>query len=159
MKNIKIYSEEEIKSPQAPLEKKRRRFWNEKAEQLAKSPKTCHLNKTTITGVIDVSWTMKKTSFIEGDARKLLESERELFSDDDPTSASRLGKQKKETLGKNLDRMAAAHEAVERHDANIEKYKKEKEANALKRAKVLMDGAYSELKKAQEAATKSIKVS
>lgn len=54
--------------------------------------------------------------------------------------------------------MAVAHEAVERHDAKIEEYKKANDSSALKREKDLMDGAYSELKKAQEAAAKSIKV-
>lgn len=34
MKNIKIYSDKEIESPEAHLERKRGRFWNEKAEQL-----------------------------------------------------------------------------------------------------------------------------
>lgn len=89
---------------------------------------------------------------------KLLEDEKELFSKDDPTSVSKLGQQKKEMLGKNLERMAVAHEAVERHDAKIEEYKKANDSSALKREKDLMDGAYSELKKAQEAAAKSIKV-
>ncbi|KAL9976591.1 hypothetical protein ACROYT_G013912 [Oculina patagonica] len=57
-------------------------------------------------------------------------------------NASRLEQPKKKTLGKNLDRMAAAHDAVERHDAKIEDYKKANEANVLKREKVLMDGVY-----------------
>lgn len=40
MKNMKVYTEQELKSPQSELKRKRRRFWNDKAEQLAKSPKT-----------------------------------------------------------------------------------------------------------------------
>ena len=158
MKNIKIYSDKEIESPQAHLERKRRRFWNEKAAQLAKCPKMSHCNKTTIAGIIDVSWTMKKTSLIETEARKLLDDERELRFNEDPTSASKLGQQKKETLGKNLECITAAHLALEGHDAKVEELKRGNKSSALKREKAFMEGAYTELKKAQEAAVKSIKV-
>ena len=51
MKNIKIYTDEEIASPLSDMERKRRQFWNEKAEQLVKSPKTSHCGKTTIAGI------------------------------------------------------------------------------------------------------------
>ena len=83
------------------MERKRRLFCKEKAEQLAKCPKTSHCNKTTIPGIIDVSWTIKKTSLIETEARKLLDDERELRFNEDPTSARKLRQQKKEMLGKN----------------------------------------------------------
>ena len=90
--------------------------------------------------------------------RKLLEDERELRFNEDPTGASKLGQQKKETLGKNLERMTAAHLALEGHDAKVEELKRGNKSSALKREKALMEGAYTELKKAQEAAVKSIKV-
>lgn len=64
--------------------------------------------------------------------------------------------------------MAAAHLTVESHDADIEKCQKEfkkgksiQEKNAstvkYKRQKALIEGAYTELKRAQEATLKSIK--
>ena len=169
MKNIKIYTEEEIANPKSEMERKRRRFWNEKAEQLVKSCKTSHCGKTTIAGIIDVAWTLRKTSFIEGGARKLMEDEKELFAKDEIESGRKLGQQKSDTIAKNLDRMAAAHLAVERHDGDIEKCQKEfkkgkslQEKNAstvkYKRQKALIDGAYTELKRAQEATLKSIKI-
>ena len=168
MKNIKIYTEEEINLPKSEMERKRRRFWNEKAEQVAKSSKTSHCSKTTIAGIIDVAWTLRKTSLIEGEARKLIEDEKELFAKDDIESGSKLGQQKSDTIGKNLERMAAAHLAVESHDADIQACQKEfkkgksiKDKNSstlkYKREKALMDGAYTELKRAQDATTKSIK--
>ena len=168
MKNMKVYTEQELKSPQSELERKRRRFWNDKAEQLAKSPKTSHCNKTTLAGIIDVSWTLRKTGMIEGDARKLIHDEKELCAGED--EVNKLGKQKKETLAKNLERMAAAHAAVETLDAELEKCKQSfqmgnisvKEKSALKAEyngkKDLMDGAYTELKRAQEASVKAIKI-
>lgn len=169
MKNIKIYTDEEIASPKSEMERKRRRFWNEKAEQLAKSPKTSHCGKTTIAGIIDVAWTLRKTSFIEGEARKLIQDEKELFAIDDIECGNKLGQQKSDTIAKNLDRMAAAHSAVESHDADIENCQKEfkkgksiQQKNAstakYKRQKALIDGAYTELKRAQEATLKSIKI-
>ena len=79
MKNIKIYTDEEIASPQSNMERKRRWFWEGKAEQLVKSPKTSHCGKTTIGGIIDVAWTLRKTSFIEGEARKLIQDEKKSY--------------------------------------------------------------------------------
>lgn len=168
MKNIKIYTEEEIASPKSEMERKRRLVWNEKAEQLSKSSKTSNCGKTTIAGIIDVSWTLRKTSFIEGEARKLIEDEKELFANDDIESGSKLGQQKSDTIAKNLDPMAAAHLTVESHDAEIEKCQKEfKKGKSIqekiastvkcKRQKALIEGAYTELKRAQEATLKSIK--
>ncbi|KAJ7371628.1 hypothetical protein OS493_024305 [Desmophyllum pertusum] len=120
MKNIKIYSEQEIESSKSELEKKRRIFWNEKAEQLSKSQMTYSLPKTTLIGIIDVSWTLRKTALIEGEARKILDDEQLLSSNDD-VAVRKLGSQKKETIPKNLDRMAAAQLAVENLDKEIEK--------------------------------------
>ena len=71
-------------------------------------------------------------------------------------------------VAKSLDRMAAAHLAVERHDADIENCQKKiekgksiKERFALttqyKRQKALMVRAYTELKRTQEATVKLIK--
>ena len=78
MKNIKVYTEEEIANPKSEMERKKRQFWNEKAERLVKSSKTSKCGKTTIAGVIDVTWTLRKISLIE-EARKLIEDENEFI--------------------------------------------------------------------------------
>lgn len=120
------------------MERKRRRFWNEKAEQLVKSSKTSHCGKTTIAGIIDVAWTLRKTSFIEEEARKLIQDEKELFTKDDTACGNKLGQQKNDTIAKNLDRMAAAHLAVESHCADIEKCRKEfKKGKSIKGEKCI----------------------
>ena len=54
---------------------------------------------------------------IEGDARKLIHDKKELCVGED--EVNKLGKQKKETLAKDLERMAAAHAAVETLDAEL----------------------------------------
>jgi len=80
-----------------------------------------------------------------------------------------LGTKKKETLPKNLDRMSAAHLAVESIASEVQecqtKFKAAKKQSQrklftddYKRKKVLLDGAYTELKRAQEATVKSIHV-
>ena len=79
-----------------------------------------HYGKTTIAGIIDSVWTLRKTLFIEGEARKLIQDEKEPFTKDDIASGSKLTQQKNDTIAKNLDCMTAAHLAVENHDADIE---------------------------------------
>lgn len=166
-KNIKIYTSKEIDSASG-MEKKRRQFWNEKADQLSKNKETRDQSKTALCGIIDVSWTLKKTLMLEAEARKLLEDEKVIFRKEDTTSR-KLGKQKKDTILKNVDRMCAAHQAVEEHDqtmTGIQKgFKKaktipdrKKSTKEYDREKLLMDGAYTELKRAQDALSKSIKV-
>ena len=166
MKKLKIYTDEEINSPISEMEKKRRRFWNEKAEQVAKSQKTANLNKMAMIGIIDVAWTIRKTEFVEIEATKTLDEEKVMVRMEFKTKLK--STQKKETIPKNLDRMAAAHSAVENIDKDIQdsrnsfekatsikernKYRKEYE-----RKKKILDGAYTELKRAQEATAKSIK--
>lgn len=71
-KNLKLYSQEDINSTSG-LEKKWCEFWNEKAKQLAKNKKTRQQSKTALTGIIDVSWTLHKTSMLETEAKKILD--------------------------------------------------------------------------------------
>ena len=166
-KNMKIYTQTEIDSVTG-MEKKRRQFWNEKADQLVKNKETRDQSKTALCGIIDVSWTMRKTSMLEAEAKKLMEDEKVLFRKDDVTSR-KLGNQKKDTILKNVDRMSAAHQAVEEYDQKVTRIQKRfKEAETIadrrkstqkyEREKLLMDGAYTELKRAQDALSKSIKV-
>ena len=68
MKKMKIYSEKEIDNAASVMEKTRRNFWNVKAEQLCTKTKTACLNKQILMGIIDVSWTLRKTALIEEEA-------------------------------------------------------------------------------------------
>ena len=115
IKNLKVFSKAEIDSAKSETEKKRRRFCNEKAEQVARDKKTGNLDKTTMTGIIAVSWTLRKTSFIEDFARKTLNDEKVLFRTDHCKKLS----QKKDTIKKNIDRMAIAHSMVEQIDNEL----------------------------------------
>ena len=164
--NMKIYSPKEIESATG-MEKKRRQFWNDKAEQLAQNKKTRNQSKTVLSGLIDVSWTLRKTSMLESDVKKLLDEEKVLFRKDD-VAGKKLGTQKKDTISKNVERMSAAHHAVEGIDQEVEEVQeafqaaqtlvdRKKYSKEYERKKLLLDGAYTELKRAQDALTKSMK--
>ena len=164
--NMKIYSPKEIESATG-MEKKRRQFWNDKAEQLAQNKKTRNQSKTVLSGLIDVSWTLRKTSMLESDVKKLLDEEKVLFRKDD-VAGKKLGTQKKDTISKNVERMSAAHHAVEGIDQEVEKVQeafqaaqtlvdRRKYSKEYERKKLVLDGAYTELKRAQDALTKSMK--
>lgn len=163
--NLKIKSHEEIASAKSPLETKRRRFWNEKADQLATKSETCKLDKTTIGGIIDVSWTLRKTSLIEVDARKVLNDESVITGE---IKCSKTGSQKRLTIPKNQERMEKAHVQVECLDKEITEIRQQHEQAKAKTnkqllkqkyegKKIMLDGAYTELKKAQEALMKALK--
>lgn len=165
-KNLKLYSQEDINSASG-LEKKRREFWNGKAKQLAKNKKTRQQSKTALAGIIDVSWTLHKTSMLETEAKKILDDEKVLFRKEDVTS--RKGSQKKETIPNNIERMSATHEAVEELDKKTTNRRdvfesaktsslRKKNTKKYKKEQLLLDGAYTELKHAQDALTKSMKV-
>ena len=91
---------------------------------MASSPQTAECDQTTISDIIDVSWALRKTSLIEGGARKVIEDAEILLDNPDSSATKRkLGNQKNETLPKNLDRirMSAAHLAVESIDSEVQK--------------------------------------
>ena len=168
-KGIKIYSVKEISSGKSELEQARRQFSNEKAEQLCTRSETANLGKTTIYGIIDVAWTLRKTLLLLDEARKLQQNEEELFPDDDSASWERgtAGKQKAKTIDNNINRMEVSHQNVIDRDKELEKVKKRYESCTTEEKKLLgqehkkvkteFDGAYTELKRAQDALTKALK--
>ncbi len=123
-KGIKIYSVKEISSGKSELEQARRQFSNEKAEQLCTRSGTANLGKTTIFGIIDVAWTLRKTSLLLDEARKLRQNEEELFPDDDKASWERGTK----TIDNNINRMEVSHQNVIDRDKELEKVKKRYES-------------------------------
>ena len=167
-KGFKIFTKNEIKNCKFILEQARRQFWNEKAEQLCSHSETANLSKTTINGIIDTAWTLKRTSLYRDEARTLDQNEEELFPDDTSASWKRgSGKQKSKTIGNNIDRMELAHLLVNEKDKELQnikaRFKKctreeqdliEKE---YKKVCVQLDEAYTKLKLAQEALSKALK--
>ena len=164
-----MYSEDEIKGARSELEQRRRKFWNEKVEQLCTDSSTTSLDKTTIYGMVDVSWTLRKSSMLETEACKILHEEEVLFQREEcaVSGKRKLGSQKKDTINKNIDRMSVAHIQVESLDAGLKDARNRfrladtiQERKRLKREfqekSTLLTGSYSELKRAQDALSKSL---
>ena len=156
MKRWKVFTE---------AEQTRRKFWNDKAEQLASlKPERSGMNKTTVSGIIDVSWTLRKTAIIENNVNETLDKEKIILGQD---GMKKIGLQEKETIPKNLQRMETANLNVQRANANLEKVKEEFEKakstveeekikKQWKRSKDDMDEAYTKLKQAQDATMKAL---
>lgn len=167
MKRWKVFTEAEIAGASSKMEQTRRKFWNDKAEQLASlKPERSGMNKTTVSGIIDVSWTLRKTAIIENNVNETLDKEKIILGQD---GMKKIGSQKKETIPKNLQRMETANLNVQRANANLEKVKEEfekakstveeeKNKKQWKRSKDDMDEAYTKLKQAQDATMKALVV-
>ena len=167
MKGVKIYTDSEIQQARSDLERKRRLFWNEKMEQPCSDPKQARHDKTTLCGMVDVSWTLRKSGMLETEANKVLYQEQVVLRGGEATTKKKLGTQKRETIPKNMDRMNAAHQQVETLDGALIKLRQNhSETSSMEQKKkikkefenktALLDGAYSELKRAQEALSKSL---
>ena len=83
--------------PGTGMEEKRRQFWNEKADQLARNKEARDQSKTVLCGIVNVSWTLHKILMLEAKAKKLKEDEKVIFRKDDVTSR-KLGKQNQRHL-------------------------------------------------------------
>ena len=68
---------------------------------MASSSQTAECDQTAISDITDVSWALRKTSLIEGGARKVIEDAKILLDNTDLSAKKRkLGNQKKETAKK-----------------------------------------------------------
>ena len=104
---------------------------------MASSSQTAECDQTTISDITDVSWALRKTSLIEGGARKVIEDTKILLDNTDLSAKKRkLGNQKKK-LPKNLDRMSAARLAVESIDSEVQECQTKFKAAKTKPKKVI----------------------
>ena len=102
MKNLKIYSEEEINTAPSKMERTRRHFWNEKAEQLTTRQETAGQSKSTLIGIIDVAWTLRTTALIDVEARGLKDKENVIVRTYDEPPKSKKGTQREQTISKGV---------------------------------------------------------
>ncbi|CAB4019484.1 Hypothetical predicted protein [Paramuricea clavata] len=166
-KGFKIYTKDEIRNCKYEGEQSRRKFWNEKAEQLCSHSETANLSKNKIGGIIDTAWTLRRTSLFRDEARRLDQNEEELFPDDTSASWKRgSGKQKAKTIGNNIEKMELAHLLVIEKDKELQNIKarlkkctrEERDLIEKEYKKTLseFDVAYTKLKLAQEALSKAL---
>ena len=162
LKGLKIYTEKQINGCTG-LTKKYRKFWNAKAEAICKNKKYNGWSKTSIEGVVNCSWVLKKITLLNEDVclleikiTELRELDKQLNSLPDL-----------ETVYKNLDRMKTIASTLEKSEKpNQGSMIKLNEVNssakraALKteivRLRLEIDESYGNLKLIQDALRKSI---
>ena len=88
-RKVKIFSSKEIGEAQG-LEKIRRKFWNERAEELCQDRTLKKWKATAIHGVIDTAWVLKKTVVLVVEANNTQDRE----AREEATEHSTMKKQK-----------------------------------------------------------------
>ena len=117
--------------------------------------------------MIDVAWTLRKTTLLKDNAKRLETEEKEVVADKTKISFQRGYKSK--TIDKNLDRIEIPHQTFLDYDkqlesineqlkatakASVEQRKKIEEEREIVKSR--FDGQFSELKRAQDALNKSL---
>lgn len=150
-KGVKIFSAHELGNRKG-LEKLRRSFWNTKAEELCKDGTYSKWSVKEIHGVIDTSWTLKKTALLCNEAERVeaagAESDKKL-------------KQHKSTVNHNVNRMLNSHKQILALDAALKELKsssKNPSSKKIDKVEKRMTAEMTELKTAQESLRKSIEV-
>ena len=103
-RKVKLFSCKEIADAQG-LEKIRRRFWNEKAEELCQDTALKKWKASAIHGVVDTAWTLKKTVVLVVEANNTREQELR----EDVKDSSQIKRQKAETVDANVQRTLSSH--------------------------------------------------
>ena len=98
-RKLKIYTQNEITTAKG-LGKVRRQFWNNKAEEVGRDKSLRTWSKTALHGVIDTSWTLKKTALFVLEGNKILNEKHENKG---------ITKQKEGTFAENLRRTLSVH--------------------------------------------------
>lgn len=150
-KGMKLFTDSEINRASG-YERLYRIFWNKKVDEVCSDRVLVKWTKTAIEGIVATEWTLKKTPLMNNHAQQLLRCEY-------PENAKR--RQKRNTVGKNLDEMLHVHKRLLnldsklrclREPSNTEKNKKEKIAGLETELKAKL----AELKKNQECLRKSM---
>ena len=151
LRKLKIYSQPEINSSKG-LEKVRRHFWNTKGEEVCRDKTLRTWTKTALHGVIDTSWTLKKTALLAMEANKILNEKK-----------GNMGKtkQREGTLAQNLERTLAKHSELLSINSKLAALNDPENTTRDKKSKIekletSAREAMGELKRAQESARKAI---
>ncbi|VDI60456.1 Hypothetical predicted protein [Mytilus galloprovincialis] len=135
-KGIKLWTDFQIKSA-IGLEKKRREFFNMKAEELCSVKHIRHnWTKTEIAGAADTAWTLKKTALLKKERR--------------PPSKRSL------PIRKNLEEMMTNHIKLESLDKEVKACAEEGDLDREKEVEEEMRHIMRKLKNAQEALRKAL---
>lgn len=154
-RKVKLYSRTEILRAQG-LEQIRRRFWNEKGEELCQDRELQKWKATAIHGVIDTSWTLKKTAILVMEADHLQD---ELLRQEGVSTAKK--QQKAGTVDENVARTLNSHRQLLKVNETLCKLKDAANTTTSKKSKISQaeDAARSamgELRQAQESLRKAL---
>lgn len=145
-KGIKLWTDFQIKTA-IGLEKKRREFFNMKAEELCSVKHIRHnWTKTEIAGAADTAWTLKKTA--------LLKVENNYIST--LLEGKKAPKQKESTIRKNLEEMMTNHIKLESLDKEVKACAEGGDFDKEKEVEEEMRQIMRKLKNAQEALRKAL---
>jgi hypothetical protein len=143
-KCLKIFTDTELSDAVGVLEKERLQFWNTMAVEIENSSQYKDWGIQEKHGIIDTSWTMKKSDLLKLTVKKCLADRPETSNSHD----------KERSLMKNLDKVDLAHFTV---NSNYEKLCKGLDSGvSMSRLEEEFDNVYTELKKAQADLTKAI---
>ncbi|XP_068743106.1 uncharacterized protein [Montipora capricornis] len=155
-RKVKLFSGKEIADAQG-LEKIRRRFWNEKAEELCQDTALKKWKATAIHGVVDTAWTLKKTVVLVVEANNTREQELREEVKDSP----QIKKQKAETVDANVQRTLSSHRELLRVNERLRRLNDRSNTTSEKKKKIAEEEiaaktALGELKLAQESLRKAL---
>lgn len=147
---LKLYSLNDIKTVKG-LEKVRRKFWNSNAKEVCQDQTTRKWSKTALHGVIDMSWTLKKTALSVMEANKILSETKDVTKT----------KQEEGTLSENVERTLCRHRDVLKLNSKLAALEDPDNNTRDKKRKVekfqkSIRAAVGKLKKAQESLRKAI---
>ena len=102
---IRRYSAKELEEcyPDELFERERKRFWNQKAEEVENDNALRHWGVQALNGVVDVAWTLKKTELLQLHVQKCETVYTEIIKENSALSRSMM---------ENLDQVERAHAAV-----------------------------------------------
>ena len=121
-RKVKIFSSKEI----------RRKFWNEKAEELCQDRTLKKWKATAIHGVIDTAWVLKKTVVLVVEASNTQDRE----AREEATEHSTMKKQKKETVDANVHRRLCSHRELLRVNERLRSLNDANNTTSQKKKKI-----------------------
>ena len=132
-RKVKIYSRTEVSKAQG-LEKIRRNFWNNKAEELCQDKVLSKWKATAINGVIDTAWTLTKTAVLVTEANNLRDEELQAEPVSTPKPRKR---QKVATVDENVKRTLNTHRQLLKINQTLRSLKDIANTTTKKKAKIM----------------------
>lgn len=159
-KGVHVFREDEIEEAKG-MEKKRKTFWNKKAEEICKDVSFDGCKTDEIDKLLHEKWKLHKASLLEEEDREVTGKIDEILTKcaDITSKLSSSRKIKSETIARNLKRIADAKKAVENSRQGLnELLSQGSKQEKIKDKKLLHRVHYKELQKAEDAFRQSLEI-